>query len=93
MASAVPLRNVVYMGTFIHCLSLDKLEVLENAAIGVNDRGLIIFVEKNVEDAGLEQVMKHHPWREWDVVKGDRESTTFFFPGFVGECGNVTLFI
>ena len=80
----------MYTGTFIHCLSLENLEVLKSAAVGVNEKGIIAFVEKNVQDSGLERLVKQkHGWTDWDVIKGDQESTTFFFPGFVGEYDNI----
>lgn len=37
------------MGTFVHSLSLQELEVSEKSVIGVQD-GKIVFVEKNVGD-------------------------------------------
>jgi hypothetical protein len=47
----------VFVGTFVHSLGLDHLEIGEKGAIGVND-GKIVFVEKNVTD--VEGVKKAH---------------------------------
>ena len=47
----------LYVGTFVHSLSLNQLEIGENGVIGVED-AKIAFVEKNVED--LEAIKKAH---------------------------------
>ena len=39
----------LFVGTFVHSLSLQEFEVSENSVIGVQD-GKIAFVEKNVKD-------------------------------------------
>lgn len=87
MASKTPLGCTIYAGTFIHCLSLDHLEVLENAAVGVDEKGIIAFVEKDVSVEQVKyRVRERYGWAGCEVVYGGSgESTTFFFPGFVGE--------
>ncbi|MCJ1472650.1 hypothetical protein MMC13_001299 [Lambiella insularis] len=85
MAPKIPLERTVYAGTFIHCLSLENLEILEHAAVGVDEKGMISFVEKDVQVGGLsELVEKRYGWEGYAVVKGaSGEETAFFFPGFV----------
>ncbi|MCJ1432804.1 hypothetical protein MMC27_002161 [Xylographa pallens] len=80
-----PLKRTIYIGTFIHSLSLDVLEVVEFGIIGVNEKGVIAFVEKDCTIAELQEVVKsRYGWEEWETVKiGDGASTTFLFPGFV----------
>lgn len=50
-----PLRRTVYTGTFLHTPSLGYLEVLRNAVIGVNEHGVIAFIEKGFEDLNLDE--------------------------------------
>lgn len=81
-----PPRRTIYYGTFIHNASLTELEILENAAIGVDENGNIAFVEKNRTDvADLDQIVEERGWTEYDVARGDGEGWRFWFPGFVGE--------
>ena len=56
----------VFVGTFVHSLSLTQLEIGENGVIGV-ENGKIIFIEKNVKD--LEAIKKSHNF-EGAKVKG-----------------------
>ena len=81
-----PPQRTIYYGTFIHNISLTELEILENAAIGVDENGNIAFVEKNrTEVADLDRVVEERGWAEYDVVRGDGGGCRFWFPGFVGE--------
>jgi hypothetical protein len=58
----------LFVGPFVHSLSLEELEIGENGVIGVED-GKIVFVEKNVKD--LEAVKKTHHFEEAKVVLSD----------------------
>ena len=86
MASKKSLKRTVYIGTFVHSLSLEAIEVVEHGIVGVDEKGIITFVEKDYTVAGLKEVVKsQHGWQEWETVMvGDGPSTTFLFPGFVG---------
>jgi hypothetical protein len=55
----------LFVGTFVHSLSLEKLEIGENSVIGV-ENGKIAFVEKNVKD--LEAVKKTHGYEGAKVI-------------------------
>ncbi|MCJ1281415.1 hypothetical protein MMC26_000734 [Xylographa opegraphella] len=85
MVSETLLKRTIYIGTFIHSLTLDAVEVVESGSIGVDEKGVIAFIEKDCAIAELAEVVKgRHGWKEWEVVKvGDGTSTTFLFPGFV----------
>lgn len=74
------LEKKIYVGPFIHCISLTELEICLAGAIGVDEDGKIAFVLKNVEDGKL-------PTREgWEAAKTVKvEGNSFFFPGFIGE--------
>jgi guanine deaminase len=55
----------LFVGTFVHSLSLAQLEVGENGVIGV-ENGKIVFVEKNTTD--LEALKKTHNFEEAKVI-------------------------
>ena len=91
MAVLQPLRPTLYKGSFIHSVSLNELQVLENAIVGVDESGVIRFVERHVADGDVKDVVRGHGWEEWDVVSAGRG---FWFPGFVGEfMGDDVLFV
>jgi guanine deaminase len=80
MAASAPVPKTIYLGTFVHCISLSELEIGENGAIGVDENGIIQFVEKKVD---LQQVHeKHADWKDASVVQ--LRGHGFFFPGFIG---------
>ncbi|MCJ1439609.1 MAG: hypothetical protein MMC23_000089 [Stictis urceolatum] len=78
----LPLQRTVYVGTFIHCTSLTELDVLENTAIGVDEHGIIAFVEGDVKD-DLTARVNAHGWKEPVIVRQDPDIIGFWFPGFV----------
>ena len=43
---APPLQKTIYTGTFIHTPSLTHLKILENTAVGVDEDGIIAFIER-----------------------------------------------
>jgi guanine deaminase len=54
----------LFVGTFVHSLSIAELEVGEKSVIGVDD-GKIAFVEKDVKD--LEAVKTAHKFEDANV--------------------------
>lgn len=85
-----PLRKTIYTGTFIHTPTLGKLEIIENGAIGVDESGIIRFVENVPGNGDLDVVAKRaakgHGWADGvDVVACGGGRSTFWFPGFVGR--------
>jgi guanine deaminase len=84
LATGSEVKKVFY-GTFIHSISLERLEILEKAAIGVNEKGIIAFIYKDVDESELAAKVKtKYGWETWETIKRDSGSITFFFPGFVG---------
>ena len=64
----------------MHCVSLAKLAAFPKGAIGVDEKGIIQFTEKELD---LEGIFQTHPdWKDAKVVKVE---DGFFFPGFVGK--------
>lgn len=82
MAASAPIPKTVFFGSFVHSVSLNKLEILENAAIGVDENGIIAFVEKNIENFSIEDIKSQQDgWSDARVVS--IEGTGFYFPGFI----------
>lgn len=81
-----PKKRTIYIGTFIHSISLANLEILDHAVIGVDENGTITFIEKDVKLPVVAEVTEQkYGWKDSSIVKGVGESTAFFFPGFVGQ--------
>ena len=80
----MPLKRTIYFGTFIHNTSLAEYAVLEDAALGVDEKGIIAFIEKNILEENIHAFAKERGWNDCDVVKGTGHGTTFWFPGFIG---------
>ena len=83
-------RPTVYSGTLIHCKSIKELDVLEHALVGVDGQGVIRFVEKDTHLNGKSVRDIAHGWGwdvqdgEWDLVELERDSRSWYFPGFIG---------
>jgi guanine deaminase len=74
------LDKTIYFGAFVHSKTLKELEICEKGAIGVDETGIIRFVERGVE--AVEDVMKRYEdWRDAKVQRIGGEG--FFFPGFI----------
>jgi guanine deaminase len=80
MAASVLVSKTIYYGAFAHCVALAELEVVGNGAIGVDEQGVISFVEKEVEVEDLRR--RYEGWNDANIVK---VTDGFFFPGFIGE--------
>ncbi|KAI9845569.1 MAG: hypothetical protein M1837_004666 [Sclerophora amabilis] len=72
-------HRTVFFGTYIHSKTLQKLEICENAAIGVGEDGKIAFCEKNVQN--IDEVKASHGWGDARLVRA--LTNQYFFPGFV----------
>ena len=84
--SKPPLRPTVYSGTFLHSTSLGTVEVIENSIVGVDEHGVIQFVERDVSEDDLATLVNEkHGWGKIRVVRGRRNGRCFWFPGFIGE--------
>ncbi|KAL8671768.1 MAG: hypothetical protein Q9168_003739 [Polycauliona sp. 1 TL-2023] len=100
MSLSSPSKKKVFTGTFIHTptLSPPTISVLENAVIGVDEKGVIGFVEEKVEGLydddevdggftrGVRDVVARNGWTIDDmeeVVESRRDCVEWWFPGFV----------
>ncbi|KAF2398371.1 guanine deaminase [Trichodelitschia bisporula] len=75
----IPLERTIYVGSFVHCKTLQELDICDEGAIGVDETGTIAFVERGVKDVA--KVQERHGWGVCKVVRIG--STSFFFPGFI----------
>ena len=78
-------KNSLFLGSFIHSKSLDKLEYLHNTAVFVDNKGAIVLIEPECDQKKAEETLI--PQLGWIV--GEVNITTakegqFFFPGFIG---------
>ncbi|KAL1610345.1 hypothetical protein SLS60_002011 [Paraconiothyrium brasiliense] len=78
MAASSPVSKTIYLGPFAHCVTLAELEICEKGVIGVDEQGVIRFVEKEVEIEDLRA--KFEGWEDANVVEA---RNGFFFPGFI----------
>lgn len=84
-------KPAVYLGTFIHCKSLEEVEILHDAAIFVDQEGKIVGIEKGIKD--VEEALKFAyklGWETEDVIARACGREQFFFPGFVGMGASIT---
>lgn len=80
MAASTSISKTIYLGTFVHSISLSELEIGEKGAIGVDENGVIRFVEKNVDLHAVHE--RHADWKDAKLV--EVKGNGFFFPGFIG---------
>jgi guanine deaminase len=80
MAASAFIPNTIYLGAFVHSISLSELEICDKGAIGVDSNGVIQFVERDIELAQVQET--HAEWKDAKVVKVGENG--FFFPGFIG---------
>ncbi|KAG9199489.1 hypothetical protein G6514_008452 [Epicoccum nigrum] len=78
MAASATIQRTIYTGPFVHSLSLTELEICEKGAIGVDENGIIAFVEKELD---LGAVQEKHSWQ--DATPVQLKGNAFFFPGFI----------
>ncbi|KAK9463262.1 uncharacterized protein V1516DRAFT_667299 [Lipomyces oligophaga] len=76
------MSRTVYAGTFVHSLGQTDLEILNDAAIGVDEEGTISWVDKETKNP-IEAAEKHG-WSEstFSVDSPRPGSASFYFPGF-----------
>ena len=77
-------RPTIYTGTFIHTPTLGSLEVLENAAIFVDGKGVIVSILKDLGSGELEK-KRAEKGEEWGVFEEGIGEGKWWCPGFVGE--------
>ncbi|GAA6059436.1 hypothetical protein JCM10212_005375 [Sporobolomyces blumeae] len=83
--SAAPLTRRIFHGTAIHSRSLTELEYLHDALIGVDERGVIVFVERDVEwnEDEVKRKVEAHGWNLHEAELVRMKHGEFLIPGFV----------
>lgn len=94
------LHKTIYIGPFVHCVSPTKLEICTTGAIGVDERGVISFIDRNASGSDDPSEAKSYRLSRggegvngsnghddgWDEAQIVRiHDLGFFFPGFIGE--------
>jgi guanine deaminase len=75
----------LFLGSFIHSKSLDELEFLHETAVCVDDKGVIVAIEKACDQKKTEETLfPKLGWAVGEVSVRIAEPGQFFFPGFIG---------
>jgi hypothetical protein len=81
---AASTSRTIFFGPFVHCAGLGELDICESGAIGVDEDGVIAFIDRDVKFEDLDAVVRKHGWVDCKVVR--IYDSGFFFPGFIGMC-------
>ncbi|KAL6706528.1 hypothetical protein ACN47E_005284 [Coniothyrium glycines] len=82
MTASERISKIIYQGPFVHSTSLTDLEICERGAIGVDENGIISFVERNIDEAGVDKLRQEKDgWEDAQIIAVEEEG--FFFPGFI----------
>jgi len=73
------LHKTLYIGPFIHCKTLDDLDICPNGLIGVDEDGKISHVSRDAKEGLLPA---QGGWEHAKIVRTEQHG--FFFPGFIG---------
>lgn len=82
---SAPSQKGLFLGTFIHSKTLDKLEFLHNTAVLVNEKGVIVAIEPDVKDLAEAErsVLSKIGWSREEVSVHIAKPGQFYFPGFI----------
>ena len=76
----------LYLATLVHSKSLDELEYLQNAAVCVDEKGVIVAIEPNCDQRRAEESLYLQlGWSRGDVTVWTAKEGEFIFPGFIGQ--------
>jgi hypothetical protein len=82
MAGIKSLSKTLYLGTFVHCVSLKKLDFL--SAVFVDEHGKIVATNHDKSEESYQVTFSELGWKEKDVTILRTKGEKFFFPGFIG---------
>ncbi|RCK65371.1 putative guanine deaminase [Candida viswanathii] len=91
------IHYTVYYGTFVHTPHLNQLEINFNTILGVNEDGVIDFIQKNYNPSDHDNkspiqffMDTHHPGnnrdnhhRHFEYIDYSNDLTKFYIPGFI----------
>jgi len=80
-----PIPYTVYYGTFVHTPKFGSLEVMPKTAVGVDNTGVITFIQQHFQDDLLQLGIDKFGVGESSIKVVDKSGseTKFFFPGFI----------
>lgn len=72
----------MFYGTLVHSLSLTEIEYLENSLLGVDENGVIAFLDKEVSSAAdVDQRLEAQGWSRQDAQVVEMKRGDFLMPG------------
>ncbi|KAK1823817.1 hypothetical protein LTR12_001772 [Friedmanniomyces endolithicus] len=74
----MPLQKTIYIGPFIHCKSLNDLDICPNGMIGVDEHGEVSHISREAKEGKL---LAQGGWEHAKIVRTGQHG--FFFPGFI----------
>jgi len=75
----------LFLGTFVHSKNLEELEFLHDTAICVDEKGVIVAIEKQCDQARAEEtIFPNLGWEAGEVTVRTAKPGQYFFPGFIG---------
>jgi guanine deaminase len=78
--SAAERRKKLFLGTFVHSKTQTELEIVENSVIGVDEKGIIRFIDTNVK---VFTDSDKHGWEDAQIIRVPQGA--WLFPGFIGK--------
>ncbi|BGP30684.1 hypothetical protein JCM10296v2_002441 [Rhodotorula toruloides] len=73
----------VFYGTLVHAVSLTETEYFDNALLGVDEAGVIAFVEKEVPSGRVDERLQALGWTGADVQVVRMRKGEFLMPGLI----------
>jgi guanine deaminase len=81
-----PTQRSLFLGSFVHCKSLDKLETWHNAAVFVDENGVIVAIEQDMDlQRAKDTLIPRMGWVQGEYAVHMAKKGGFFFPGFIGR--------
>lgn len=69
----------------MHCISLNELETWHDAAVFVEETGVIVAIEKDMDLQRVKDtIIPQLGWVEGEYTLKRTKQGEFFFPGFIG---------
>ncbi|CZT46583.1 related to guanine deaminase [Rhynchosporium secalis] len=82
--SAASSPKTLFLGSFVHSKSLGELDFLHDSAVCVDEKGVIVALEKDCDQKLIEEnVFPKLGWTANEVTIRTSRPGQFFFPGFI----------
>ncbi|GAA6050795.1 hypothetical protein JCM3770_001650 [Rhodotorula araucariae] len=80
---STPLHRRAFHGTLVHALSLTETEYTHDALLGVDEAGVIAFVDKDVRADQVEARLRERGWGDNEVQVVSLKRGEFLMPGLI----------